>query len=85
MNSRRLIDAPEDRRHIVTAQTRLVKADPNVRFAPKADSPLIALCEECILIWQRGRSVSRAFDRREGVDKEERFGTFAREFLNASL
>src|SRR6476660_3357718 len=37
MNSRRLIDALEDRAHIVAAQTRLVKRDPNVRFGSIAD------------------------------------------------
>src|SRR5262249_44120443 len=42
---------------------------------------LVALCEKCLVTWQRRRSVSRG----EGIHKEERFGAFACQFDNSLL
>src|SRR5262249_19657722 len=46
---------------------------------------LVALCEKCLVTWQRRRSVSSGLDRGEGIDKEERFGAFACQFVNSLL
>src|SRR5262245_44219751 len=57
----------------------------DVCYGPIADIKLVTLRKECVLTWQRRRSMSGSLDRSECIYKEERLGTFACQFFNPFL